>query len=375
MNKKFSVYIHIPFCRSKCGYCDFYSLSGSDEYMHRYFEALIREIQTFSRENTKTVDSIYIGGGTPSYVPAEYIGRILDALRDGYNLSAGCEISMEANPGTLDKEKAAFYKEKKISRISLGVQSCSSRLLRVLGRTHTSEDVINSIAVLREAGISNINTDLMYALPSQTLDEWKDTLRIIAGLSPSHISAYALTIEEGTPFFSLYKDEEFDDELDREMYAYVTGELAAHGYRRYEISNFAKNGFECRHNLYCWQLEEYRGFGAAAHSFCGRTRFSSCADINEYILQTEAYGSAAADIQQLSEDDLVSDYCILALRTSSGISFEDYQNSFGHDFFDRFGSSADKLTGDGLLTVSSSHAVLSSKGFDFANAAMREFLL
>ena len=343
--------------------------------MHRYFDALIKEIQTFSGENTKTVDSIYIGGGTPSYVPAEYIGRILDALRDGYELSAGCEISMEANPGTLDREKAAFYKEKKINRVSLGVQSCSSRLLRVLGRTHTFEDAADSIAALREAGISNINTDLMYALPSQTFDEWKDTLRIITGLSPSHISAYALTTEEGTPFFSLYKDEEFDDELDREMYAYAAKELASHGYRRYEISNFAKTGFECRHNLYCWQLEEYRGFGAAAHSFYGTERFSSCADINEYIIQTEAHGSAVSDIQQLSEDDLVSDYCILALRTSSGISFEDYQNSFGHDFFDRFASSADKLRSDGLLTVSSSHAALSSKGFDFANAVMREFLL
>ena len=342
--------------------------------MHSYFEALIKEINAYSTENTKTVDSIYIGGGTPSYAAAVYIGRVLDTIREGYDLSDSCEISMEANPGTLDNEKAAFYKDKEINRISLGVQSCSSRLLKVLGRTHTYEDILSSSAALRKAGIININTDLMYALPSQTFDEWKDTVRIICGLSPAHISAYALTIEEGTPFSSLYKEEEFDDELDRKMYDYAVRELAANGYERYEISNFAKKGYECRHNLYCWQLEEYRGFGAGAHSFVGGARFSICADVKEYIVQTETHGSAVSDILHLSEEELLSDYCILALRTASGISFSDYKNNFGHDFSDRFGTAAEKLSGDGLLLLDGSRAALSKRGYDFANAVMREFL-
>ena len=374
MNKKFSLYIHIPFCFSKCGYCDFISYSDKDEYIPIYFDALIKEIEYFSGECDRKIDSVYVGGGTPSYVAATYIKRVIEKIEESFVLSEDCEISMEANPGTIDKEKATIYKDLPINRFSLGVQTLNDSLLKVLGRTHTTKDIYNSIELFKDMGVLNFNVDLMYALPGQSIEDWATTVRKIIELSPTHISAYALSIEEGTEFYKLYKNKEFDDELDRKMYVYIIDELKKNNFERYEISNFAIKGYECKHNLYCWGLEEYRGFGAGAHSFVDNKRFNNYENIGEYISMINTGQSAIFKSKIQSESELISDYCILALRTSSGINLEEYNLIFKHDFYDRFGRIVSDFLVDGLMSADRENIALSDKGFDYANVVMREFL-
>lgn len=376
MNKHFSLYIHIPFCGSKCAYCDFISFAGKDEYISAYFDALKKEIIFYAPQfETRKIDTLYIGGGTPSYVSQGHIAELLENINKNFLLSNNCEISMESNPGTLTFEKCKTYKHSGINRMSLGVQAVQSPLLRLLGRAHSFDDVLRSVAAVRSAGFSNLNLDIMFGLPMQTMPDWRDTLKEILALSPEHISAYSLIVEEGTPFYSLYNENiEEDEQKDRDMYHYLCSTLRNKGYLQYEISNFALKEKECRHNLYCWDLEEYLGIGLNAHSFIGSTRFANEESLESYITAVNQKGSAKIFEEELNRRKMIGDYIMLGFRKTAGINLMDFKDSFNEDLMDIFHNEIHKFIEKGLLALKANNLSLTEKGLDYANYVMREFL-
>ncbi len=374
MNKYFSLYIHIPFCISKCAYCDFTSFAGKDEHIPAYFDALHKEIIFYAPQfETRKIDTIYIGGGTPSYVPHRYISEVLETANKHFHLSENCEISMESNPGTLTREKCVSYKQAGINRISLGVQAAQNSLLQLLGRAHTFEDVFRSVDLVRSAGFTNLNLDIMFGLPTQTMQDWQDTLNKILALSPEHISAYSLIVEEKTPFYSLYSKMD-EDESDRDMYYYLCDTLQINRYQQYEISNFAMSGKECRHNLYCWDMEEYLGIGSNAHSFIEATRFANDDMLEGYINAVVQKGTAVIFEEKLDRRELIGDYMMLGLRKTEGINLIDFKDSFNEDLIDVFHNEIHKFIEKGLLALKTNNLSLTKKGMDYANYVMRKFL-
>lgn len=283
MKKDIGVYVHIPFCKAKCFYCDFVSFVDKNMLMENYIDAVIKEIENkdLSRYNIKTV---YIGGGTPSILDSKHIGSILDKLRP--NIDKEAEITIEVNPGTINEEKLTDYVDFGINRISIGLQSADNSLLKEIGRIHTFEDFLDGYKMAERVGFKNINVDLMLGLPNQTLDILKDSLEKVISLNPNHISIYSLILEEDTKLEKLIEKRELemiDEELERKMYWETKRLLEKHGYIHYEISNFAKKGYMSKHNLDCWNQKEYLGFGAVAHSYIDNTRYSNVEDIEEYI--------------------------------------------------------------------------------------------
>ena len=268
-----SIYIHIPFCRSKCAYCDFASYPGREDLWEAYFRALFSEIEQAS-DRERRVETVFFGGGTPSFVPVAFIGEALEGVAKAFDLAPGAEVTLEANPGTLTPEKLAAYRAMGVNRLSIGAQSFDAALLRDVGRIHTPEDVEAAVRMARAAGFENVSLDLMYALPGQAMNQWENTLRRAIELSPEHVSVYSLIVEEHTPIAARAPEIPDDDEV-VEMQRLATALLEEAGYRRYEISNYAREGFRCRHNIAYWQRAEYLGFGAAAHSFIGGERFEN----------------------------------------------------------------------------------------------------
>ncbi|MFA0816601.1 MAG: radical SAM family heme chaperone HemW [Anaerofustis sp.] len=375
MNKHFSLYIHIPFCVSKCNYCDFVSFVCSEEDKRDYFHALESEIEHSPYAGYRTVDTIYIGGGTPSSVDACDIDRVVNAVQKKFVLAQDCEISMESNPGTLSEQHCRIYRECGINRISMGVQAVQPHLLKLLGRTHSFADVLQSAEWIRNAGFDNMNLDLMFGLPQQSIADWIQTLNCSLQLEPEHLSVYSLIVEEGTPFWGEYADCDFiTDETDRIMYHNACKLLAEKGYGQYEISNFAKKGFPCRHNLYCWEMEEYVGFGLNASSFAGQTRFSNPSDMQGYIRMANAGGRNNPDGKKMASSELESDYIILGLRKTDGIDLIEFKDVFHEDFMKRYHNVAENLICEGLLELKTSRLSLTEKGLDYANCVMREFI-
>ena len=284
-NNELGIYIHIPFCMQKCIYCDFLSAPADDKTKSSYVKALINEIALSEAGLDKIVTSIFIGGGTPSSINAEYIKDILEAVKQRYRVDGNAEITIECNPGTINSEKAYIYREAGINRISFGLQSTDDKELRMLGRIHTFEQFKNSLAIARNAGFTNINIDLMSALPGQTIESFTRVLKEAVSLNTEHISVYSLIIEEGTRLYDNidnYPDIPDDDD-DRKMYALTKEILGQAGYERYEISNYAKAGYECKHNLKYWDRTDYIGFGIGAASLCNHKRYTNISDINNYI--------------------------------------------------------------------------------------------
>ena len=375
MNKHFSLYIHIPFCVSKCNYCDFASFVSTEIDRRDYFAALYKEINETAYRGYKTVDSIYIGGGTPSLVDAQEIALVMSALTAAFDFSDNCEISIESNPATLSPEKCGIYRSFGINRISLGVQAVQPHLLRLLGRAHTFDDAVRSVEYIRSAGFRNLNLDLMFALPQQTCSDWTQTLDQTLALAPEHLSVYSLIVEEGTPFHQLYADCDFiTDETDRRMYHYACDHLKKRGYAQYEISNFAKTGLECRHNLYCWEMEEYLGFGMNAHSFVGGKRFANSKDFKTYLTDTLAQTGIQNDLHIPDMEELRSDFIILGLRRTQGIDLIEFKQIFHEDFMLCYDNKTEKLISEGLLALKTHSLSLTEKGLDYANRVMREFL-
>ena len=375
MNKHFSLYIHIPFCVSKCNYCDFASFVSTESDRRAYFDTLRKEINETDYRKYKTVDSIYFGGGTPSSVDAKEIAQVMSAVSAAFELSDNCEISIESNPATLSPEKCGIYRSSGINRISLGVQAVQPHLLQLLGRAHTFDDAVRSVEYIRNAGFRNLNLDLMFALPQQTYSDWTQTLDQTIALAPEHISAYSLIVEEGTPFYKSYADCDFiTDETDRRMYHYACDHLKKRGYAQYEISNFAKAGLECRHNLYCWEMEEYLGFGMNAHSFVGGKRFANSKDFKTYITDILAQTDIRNGLHILDNEELRSDFIILGLRKTQGIDLIEFKQIFHEDFMLCYHNKTEKLISEGLLALKTHSLSLTEKGLDYANRVMREFL-
>ena len=384
-----SLYVHIPFCLRKCRYCDFLSAPQTDIDRERYVKALIREIKTQKDcPAGRPVDTVFFGGGTPSVLSADQIGRIIDALREVFLILPDAEVSLETNPGTADFEKLSAFKEAGINRLSMGVQSMHDEELHLLGRIHTAEQALEAFKTARAAGFDNINIDLMSALPGQTFDSWADSLRQAVEWRPEHISAYSLIIEPGTPFSALYDAGELpplpDEETDRKMYHYTREYLAQHGYGRYEISNYALKGRECRHNSGYWTGHPYLGFGIGAASYVNGARFSNIPDFETYIVEMEKAGIPAeieqvyekirTEIHSLTEQEKMEEFMFLGLRMTAGVKTSDFASRFGKSLDEVYGDVIRRHLAQGLLQRTPEGFCLTERGIDVSNYVMADYL-
>ena len=336
------IYIHIPFCIKKCAYCDFNSYSGIWNMSSSYGNALVREIET-SPFRGRRINTVYIGGGTPTSVDVQIICEIMAAVRKNFDVDEEAEITIECNPGTVDFEKLRTLRDLGINRLSIGCQSADDNILKTLGRIHTFNEFTECFNLARQAGFENISVDLMFGLPGQTTEIWLDTQKRITALNPEHISAYSLKIEEGTPFCAKYKSGELkvpDDEQNRDMYDAAVDFLKTHGYSRYEISNFSKSGFESRHNLIYWQLDDYIGFGAGAYSFADGKRFSNPLGIGEYIGTVKKGGIVLPEPE--SDLDQMCEFMFLGLRLDEGVSKAEFKRRFGKEITEVFAEPLNK---------------------------------
>lgn len=376
MNRKdtsFELYIHIPFCVRKCAYCDFLSAPGSEEAKAFYTKALLREIEAVKTEK-REVSSIFVGGGTPSALSPSLMGDIFEKIHESFSVAQDAEITIEANPGTLSKEKLFLYKNAGINRLSLGLQSPEAAELKSLGRIHTYEEFLESFSLAREAGFQNINVDLMCALPDQTYEGWIRNLRTVAALHPEHISAYSLIIEEGTPF-AKRKLNLPDEDIEYRMYEDTAGILAEYGYEQYEISNYAKKGLACRHNIGYWTRKEYLGLGLGAASLWGNQRFSNTSDFSEYLNDSGSPEKIRENRETLSLEEEMSEFMFLGLRMTEGVSKAEFQESFGTPIESVYGKVLDKYKSVGLLEEKEGRIFLTRAGIHVSNGVMAEFLL
>lgn len=430
-----SLYIHIPFCVRKCGYCDFLSAAADAETRERYVQALLMEIDGYSKTESakRNVKTIYMGGGTPSVLTVSQLTDIFDKIKSVFNILDDTEISMEMNPGTADREKCMALRRMGINRLSIGLQSTNDKELKTLGRIHSYEDFLNTYTWCREAGFQNINVDLMAALPYQTVESYTTGLRKIIRLAPEHISAYSLILEEGTPFYQKYNSGCYplpDEEQERLMYRETEQILAQAGYERYEISNYAKKGYACRHNLVYWQGGDYLGLGFGSSSYMYGVRFHNTTDFNTYVNQytnkdrpagrkdermygqgkTQIEGSAegqdiqlccrkyAEDWEVLSMQAKMEEFMFLGLRVMAGVSGTEFEKRFGKTMEDVYGDVLRKHEEEGLLRIERKEArkedrkeasaaepangktniervMLTAKGVDVSNYVFADFLL
>ena len=372
------LYIHIPFCRQKCLYCDFPSWAGREGQMQGYVNALTKEIENRSKEYPdRKVVSVFFGGGTPTTLSIPMLEQLMQTVFANWDIAEDAEITTEANPGTLDAEMALALKRMGFNRLSMGVQAWQNRLLKDLGRIHTIESFQENYRAVREAGFENVNTDLMFALPNQTMEDWQETVKNIVDLNPEHISAYSLILEEGTPFFDRYEKGELEpaeEELDREMYHWAVDYLAEMGYEQYEISNFAKKGRQSRHNRIYWQAEEYLGMGLGSHSYMNGERFHNIYDLQEYIKADGDISLLKEDVEIILEEDALAEFMFLGLRLTEGVSFERFRERFGQEMKNIYGSQIGELVRDGLLEEDEIGIRLTRRGVDISNFVFEKFL-
>lgn len=377
--EKLSIYIHIPFCESKCHYCDFNSYKEKDEGVIRdYIDALLKEISLYKEDlGERELYSIFIGGGTPSSIDSKYIVEILDHIRDNFNTKGLEEISMEANPGSLNAKEVLNYKKAGINRISLGLQSTDNEILRKIGRLHTYEDFLNSYKLLRESGFDNINIDLMFALPEQTLEDVYQDLERITNLDPEHISYYSLILEEGTRMYEDAESKKYSfpsDVEDRKMYHTIVETLKDKGYGQYEISNFAQPGFTCKHNMVYWKIEPYLGLGVSSHSNIDQERFANREDIASYIKELDNSRLAIDYREEIDKDTEITEYCLMGIRLEAGIDKQDFKRRFSKELGDIYGEIIAKHVEDGLLIEDEGAVYLTDRGKDLANLVEIDFL-
>ncbi len=335
MAQTLGLYIHIPFCRSKCAYCDFYSLPSSEECMDEYQRALLAHLtESAPSASTYTVDTVYFGGGTPSYFGAKRLTELLKCIKKKYHVDKHAEITFEANPDSVDEKMLKHLHKAGFNRISLGVQSANDALLTSLGRPHTFDQARNAVAVARKAKFSNISLDLIYGLPTQTMEDWQSTVEQILSLEPEHISAYGLKVEEGTPLWQRVEAGEVlpDDDAQADFYLWTVERFAQAGYEQYEISNFAKQGRLSQHNYKYWMTKPYMGFGPGAHSDFGDRRYSFLRDLNLYIKGVLEGGSIVDEDDPIPQRERSSEYLMLRLRTTHGIEEWEYRRTFYMNF-------------------------------------------
>jgi oxygen-independent coproporphyrinogen III oxidase len=369
--KDAGIYIHIPFCKQKCSYCDFLSFGCSGADVEDYIKALITEIELYKDLlQTVKVKSIFIGGGTPSMIDSIYISRIMDKLLSITSLGDEAEISIEANPGTLDKNKLAGYKNSLINRISMGLQSTHNHLLEKIGRIHSYDEFLQSYNNIRNNGFENINIDLMFALPDQTTAEWEDTLNSVVGLNPEHISCYSLKIEEGTVFHTLYNEDKLSlpgEDEDRRMYHYAIEFLQSKGYEHYEISNFAKPKKQSVHNKIYWHNQEYFGFGLGSHSNIDDKRYSNMTNIGKYLEVLSSGKKPIEEVIEISREERMFETMILGLRLMEGIEGNKFREKYGQYPWEVYQKPIEELIEQKLLIKNRNFLRLTPKGIDLSN--------
>lgn len=334
MERRLGIYIHIPFCASKCGYCDFYSLAGNEAKMDKYQAALEHHIRQAAPQLAPYyIDSIYFGGGTPSYFGARRLCSILNTLKRSGRVLKSAEITVEANPDSVTPGGLQLLRREGVNRISLGVQSANPDILKLIGRRHNWLQVERAVRNIRKAGIDNLSLDLIYGLPSQTKQDWADTLGRALQLRPEHLSCYGLKLEEGTPMYR-YKDSPFlpSDDEQADMYLYTVEHLEQSGYPQYEISNFAVPGYASIHNQKYWQLRDYMGFGPGAHSCVGALRYSYVRDLDAYIQGVQTGEGLLEEYEQIQKLERAAEYLMLGLRTTRGVSAQEYQRVYRGSF-------------------------------------------
>lgn len=398
------IYIHIPFCVKKCDYCDFLSAPADLETKEKYVEALINEIKLNKNKMSEyVVDTVFIGGGTPSLLEENQISKIMSVLRDNCNMSENPEITIECNPGTITERKLWEYKKSGINRISFGLQSANDQELKSIGRIHNYAGFLESYNLARKCGFDNINVDLMSALPGQTLKSYEETLNKVVRLEPEHISAYSLIVEENTLMYYRVKKAQIkginilpDEESERKMYYLTNNILRSNGYRKYEISNYSKLGKECKHNIGYWQRKEYLGFGIGAASLYKENRYNNISDINKYIEvltnnikensinnvgnssevenQVNILNSIVKNLQQLTERDRMEEFMFLGLRMMEGVSMEKFERYFGKPYMEVYGKVQKKMEDKRFLINDNGYIKLTEFGIDLSNYVMSEFL-
>ena len=367
---------HIPFCVRKCGYCDFLSGTAEESTREAYLLALAGEIRRAGQdaEGCRAV-SVFFGGGTPTVLTGGQLSRLLSEIKKSFRLAGDCEITLEANPGTLDPEKLRLCREAGFNRISIGCQSADNRELRRLGRIHTWEEFLEGFRQAREAGFSNINVDLMSGIPGQPLVSWETSLRKTAELGPEHISAYSLILEEGTPFYENREKLDLPDEdTERRMYERTGEILEEYGCRQYEISNYAREGYRCRHNLGYWTGREYLGLGLGASSLWRDTRFRNTDSMEEYLKDSGNLPKIRREEEKLSASDRQSEYMILGLRLTEGISLAGFRETFGTDVRKVWPGVLEKYEGYGLLEEAAGRLKFTGEGISLSNVVLAEFL-
>lgn len=370
-NEKGELYVHVPFCARKCAYCDFVSFVTDADVQSDYFVALNKQIDIKAESADITVDSVFFGGGTPSLVAPKNIHEVMEHFKRRFSFVDDSEVTIEMNPNSVSKEKLKIYKEAGINRVSIGLQSADNKELKILSRLHSFEEFLKAYDEVRNAGFDNVNIDVISAIPKQTLKSYENTLNKVVDLQPEHISAYSLIIEENTPFFELYKDGKDlpDEETEREMYYLTKSLLDSCGYKRYEISNYAKEGKECRHNLGYWQRKPYLGFGIAAASLYKETRYQMHNDLKAFI-----NGNFREEETALSQNDMMEEFMFLGLRLCKGVSKKEFYECFGLRMEEVYGKQLLKLEREKCL-INSDFVALTDKGMDVANYCMSEFIL
>lgn len=388
--KDFGIYIHIPFCRQKCFYCDFPSFAGKERMIGPYLEALEQEMghvrqrlwdrgeAVFGSDGKLSPGTIYIGGGTPTVLETVALPDVFYLLQKHIDVEHAREITIEANPGTVDGEKLRLLHGFGINRLSLGVQSFDDGCLKAIGRIHSGQEAAEAVAEAQDAGFANISVDLMYGLPGQDMNMLRESVETALSLGVQHISIYGLQLEEGTVFDKLYQQGKLvlpSDELTEEMYDYITAFLPELGYYRYEISNFALPGYESRHNLSYWQDVPYLGFGSGAHSYWGECRYQNSARIEVYMEEV-FQGRAMCHVEEkITEKAHMEEFCFLALRTAGGISVRRFAAAFGRDVHELYGEQIRRLVEKGLLLEDRERLCLSPLGMKYGNQVFAEFLL
>lgn len=373
-NSPMEIYIHIPFCIRKCDYCDFLSGPSGPEEQADYVQALLREIQAVEEGEGRSVSSIFIGGGTPSVLDERLLGDILREIRNRFKMEEDAEITIEVNPGTANIGKLQAYREMGINRLSIGLQSPEDRELKILGRIHNYGQFLETYQEARTVGFDNINIDLMSAIPDQTYEGWVKNLRTVAELEPEHISAYSLIVEEGTPF-AARKLNLPDEDTEYNMYEATVQILKEYGFEQYEISNYARKGRECRHNVGYWTRQDYLGFGLGASSLYGKERFANMADMKKYLENSKNPEKIREKEPSLTREDEMAEFMFLGLRMTKGISKADFQRCFGCTIESVYGEVLEKYESMELLLEKDGRIFLSREGIHVSNSIMAEFLL
>ncbi|EGT5419985.1 radical SAM family heme chaperone HemW [Clostridioides difficile] len=387
------LYVHIPFCVKKCKYCDFNSYKMDIDSKKRYIEDLKIEMKLYSNKLYKDnkyknkeccslnkndkITSIFVGGGTPSILTSDEIREVFISIKEMFDIDENAEITIECNPGTLTLEKLKTMKEIGINRLSIGLQAIQEKHLNFIGRIHTYEEFEKNYKDALSVGFKNINIDLMYSLPNQTLCDWKETLEKVVHLNPTHISAYSLILEEGTELYNMYESNKFeliDENVDIEMYEYTINYLKSKGYNQYEISNYSKEGYNCEHNILYWECEYYIGIGAGASGYINENRYNNVESLEDYHLSLVKREKPIQENEILSEKDMIEEKIFMGLRMNKGIKFEDFKKKFGIDFRDKYNKQIEMLLARKLINQNFEGIQLTQKGREISNSVFIEFM-